>query len=365
MAVIGRGAFQASHSANSSPRSSLRQRLETRNRVAKCGEITLEIRQFATSIGDDHQLSLVELLGRRRALTSSARPLFRPGETAAGLSSVRAQPPAEQEPTTLVVIADRRRELADLERDLATLRDAVTGFEALAQARLGELFAELRRLESATADYSHRLARCVRRSMPRELDDSISRVSTKTRTFNLPPPSEPQLRGRQRGPHVPAATRRWMATEAAEAKRLYIELAKRLHPDLARDDEDRQRRERIMQRVNEAFRLRDLAELRAVHLESIAADPSWADRPVQIVSPGPRRSSSPGRCPGGDPPCARAMRAGSCSGSTPGTNPGIGLHRPAASRRPPYGDRSQRLERMKTSYRRMVDRWRATAVAGS
>ena len=87
-------------------------------------------------------------------------------------------------------------------------------------------------------------------------------------------------RGIPRGPHAPEATRRWLATEAVEAKRLYIELAKRLHPDLARDDDDRQRRERIMQRVNEAFRLRDLPGLRAIHLESIAEDPRWAERPV-------------------------------------------------------------------------------------
>src|ERR671931_72698 len=83
-----------------------------------------------------------------------------PGRNSERADLVKALPPAEQlYQRQLAVIADRRRELADLERDLATLREAVTAFEALAQARLGELFTELRRLESATPDYSHRLAR--------------------------------------------------------------------------------------------------------------------------------------------------------------------------------------------------------------
>ena len=44
---------------------------------------------------------------------------------------VRALPPAEQlYQNHLTTIAERRGALAHLERDLATVRDAVTGFEA-------------------------------------------------------------------------------------------------------------------------------------------------------------------------------------------------------------------------------------------
>jgi hypothetical protein len=282
---------------------------------------------------------------------------------------VRALPPAEQlYQRQLAVIAERRRELADLERDLTTLRDAVTSFEALAQARLGELFAELRRLESATADYSHRLARMRAALDARELDDLD--LEGLDEDDDLQPGAAfgtSATRGRQRGPHVPAATRRWLATEAAEAKRLYIELAKRLHPDLARDDEDRQRRERIMQRVNEAFRLRDLAELRAVHLESIAADPNWADRPVtdrlawaeaelrrlDVALEETRLALA--RLRGGE---LFRLYTRHESGEPVFTD----LRRRVEAR---TTTEAQRLERMKTSYRRMVDRWRATAVAGT
>src|ERR671917_260400 len=66
---------------------------------------------------------------------------------------VRALPPAEQlYQKHLITIGERRRDLSNLERDLVALRDAVTGFEALAQARLGEMFAELRRLGGSPGD---------------------------------------------------------------------------------------------------------------------------------------------------------------------------------------------------------------------
>ena len=95
-----------------------------------------------------------------------------PGGRNGRTEMVRALPPAEQQyQRHLIMIGERRRELAELERDLVALRDAVTGFEALAQARLGELFAELRRLEGATADYSHRVARLRAALDTRELDE--------------------------------------------------------------------------------------------------------------------------------------------------------------------------------------------------
>ena len=194
---------------------------------------------------------------------------------------VRALSPAEQQyQDNLIVIGERRRELAILEQDLVSLRSAVTDFEALAQSRLGELFTELRRLERETADYGNRLNRLRAAMDARADEDLLKGLEEEQELLEEAAFAAAGARARGRGPHAPEATRRWLATEAADTKRLYIDLAKRLHPDLARDDDDRQRRERIMQRVNEAFRLRDLAGLRAVHLESIAEDPNWEARPV-------------------------------------------------------------------------------------
>lgn len=283
---------------------------------------------------------------------------------------VRALPPAEQlYQRHLATIADRRRELAEMERNLSALRDAVTGFEALAQSHLGELFAELRRLEGATADYSHRLARlraALETMEPEELDldgldleeeeELLAQASFAASGGRASPP----------GPHAPAAMRRWLATEAAEAKRLYIDLAKRLHPDLARDDDDRQRRERIMQRVNEAFRMRDIAGLRAIQLESIADDPGWSERPVTD-----RLSWAEEELRRLDVALeeTRLAMARLRSGEL------FRLYSRFESGDPVFGDlqtriearivkENRRLDRMKASYGRLVDRWRKAVVAG-
>jgi hypothetical protein len=281
---------------------------------------------------------------------------------------VRALPPAEQQyQRHLITIGERRRDLAQLERDLVVLRDAVTGFEALAQARLGELFAELRRLEGATADFSHRVARLRAALDTRDLDElDLDELDLEDDDL-LPGASfgASGARGIPRGPHVPAAARRWLATEAAEAKRLYIDLAKRLHPDLARDDEERQRRERVMQRVNEAFRLRDLAGLRAVHLESIAEDPGWAERPVTDRLAWAEEEL---RRLGVALEEARLAMARLRGGEL------FRLYTRYESGEPVFADlririeeriatETRRLDRLKSSYRRLVDRWRKAEVA--
>jgi hypothetical protein len=282
---------------------------------------------------------------------------------------VRALSPAEQQyQRHLLVIGDRRRELAALEQDLQRLREAITEFEALAQARLGQLFAELRRLESATGDYGHRLERLRAALDARVLDElDAEDLAEDEDLAGDPNLGLPGGRGASRRPHAPAATRRWLASEAAEAKRLYIDLAKQLHPDLARDDEERQRRERIMQRVNEAFRLRDLAALRAVYQESIAADPNWAERPVtdrlawaetelrrlEVALEETRLALA--RLRGGE--LFRLLTRYEA-----GEPVFADLQHRVEER---IGSETRRLERMKLSYRRLVDRWRDTAVAQS
>ena len=280
---------------------------------------------------------------------------------------VRALPPAEQlYQEHLIAIGEQRRDLAEIERDLVALRDAVTGFEVMAQSRLGELFADLRRLEGATADYSHRLARLRAALDARDLDElDLDGLDLEDEEELLAQASFAASGGRagQRGPHVPAAARRWLATEATEAKRLYIDLAKRLHPDLARDDKDRQRRERIMQRVNEAFRLRDLAGLRAVQLESIADDPNWAERPVtDRLAWAEEELRRLGVALAEARLAMSRLRGGEL----------FRLYTRYESGEPVFADlrtrietrivtESRRLERMKVSYGRLVDRWRATA----
>lgn len=66
--------------------------------------------------------------------------------------------------------------------------------------------------------------------------------------------------------NLPARQMSSIETEA-EVLRLYRELAKRHHPDLARSSAERERRAELMLRVNVAYRDRDLATLQSIYLE--------------------------------------------------------------------------------------------------
>lgn len=282
-----------------------------------------------------------------------------------GRDLVRALPPAEQQyQRHLLTIGERRRDLAIMERDLATLREAVTGFEALAQTRLGELFVELRRLEGGTADYGHRLERLRAALDARDLEEL--ELDDLELDDELPPLGGAGGR-RPNRPHVPAAARRWLATEAAEAKRLYIELAKRLHPDLARSDDDRQSREHIMQRINEAFRQRDLTALRALHQESLLDDPDWAERSVRERLAWAEAELQRLDVALEEVRLALArLRGGELyrlyTRFEAGDPVFIDLRVRLEERIRIEG---RRLERMKTTYSRMVDQWRKSTAAAS
>src|ERR1700761_6350258 len=55
-----------------------------------------------------------------------------------------------------------------------------------------------------------------------------------------------------------------MVAASPELKRLWIRVLKRVHPDLAVDEQDRRRCERLTQQANDAFARRDEVALRAV-----------------------------------------------------------------------------------------------------
>ena len=67
-------------------------------------------------------------------------------------------------------------------------------------------------------------------------------------------------------------------TPSPELRALYIDLVKKSHPDLGKDDEDRRRRNDFMVRVNQAYEARDEAAIRSLADEwSVGADPADSD----------------------------------------------------------------------------------------
>jgi hypothetical protein len=70
-------------------------------------------------------------------------------------------------------------------------------------------------------------------------------------------------------------TRRLDPESEAEILRIYRELAKRFHPDLARTETERTRRSSLMLRINVAFSDRDLLALQSVAREAESSDPTF------------------------------------------------------------------------------------------
>lgn len=159
-------------------------------------------------------------------------------------------------------LAAIENELAERELDLNTLEAELHAFERRYLRTVGVKYAELDELEAEIAETDARL--------------------------------HPQ----DRRAHEQASQARTQATESAQAagtakeskqpnefkppedlKKLYREIAKRVHPDLASDDKDRKHRTRFMAEVNRAYQDGDAARLQAILAE-------WEGSPEAVKGEG-------------------------------------------------------------------------------
>ena len=130
-------------------------------------------------------------------------------------------------------LATVRASLAERELELADLRAELKSFEGRYLREVGVLYAELDEWEAKIA----------------ELEASLKpSAATKQRAQEA----------RQRADETREATQSETAAAAvfkpsADLRSLFREAAKRLHPDFAKDDTDRQLRTRLMAEANEAY----------------------------------------------------------------------------------------------------------------
>ena len=136
-------------------------------------------------------------------------------------------------------------QLADLELQLCNLRLELSEFESLYCARVGPVYAELDELEALIAER-------IAQKQPNDPEAAEAASAARRQADESQKAVEDALA-------VPVQPKR-----SDSLRDLYRTAAKRLHPDLARDPEDRKIRERLMAEANLAYARGDEAALRAI-----------------------------------------------------------------------------------------------------
>jgi hypothetical protein len=148
-------------------------------------------------------------------------------------------------------------ELAVAENDLKTQRAEVKRLERRIQLRIGRLLEQLARLDDDLDMYHEKIQR-YRSPDPEALESGYLPVDEQyRRVWDVPEKgttaSEPEP---------------FNSTDKKQFKRLYRRLARRYHPDLARDQSEREIRNEQMVALNEAYEAGSLVELVALANES-------------------------------------------------------------------------------------------------
>ncbi|WP_406443810.1 J domain-containing protein [Streptomyces sp. NBC_01613] len=206
------------------------------------------------------------------------------GDGAAGEAQVTPEDGAPR-PEERLERAVRAAEQALIEYEIAveTFRVEVENFSRLHHQKLGPMYARLDELDAEIAE-----ARAARTGDPEDL-----RKADEARARVMPMPGVEELfHGWMDGEGLfPEAVA--MLTDqpvrppqrvrpSDEARKLYRELVRKAHPDLAQDDTERARREEFLTRVNAAYARGDAPLLREL-AEEWAKGPAPAER-------GPSRS---------------------------------------------------------------------------
>jgi hypothetical protein len=179
----------------------------------------------------------------------------------------RAPTPDELELARLQIeLESRRRELERLEVERDALEVGLTRFAADVKARVGDLKDEIRRIRHELDEMRQRIAKL--RSDPAATPADVERDVAEEMAQAEAEMNGEFIYGANGNGRSNLPTRPMSSIETeAEVLRLYRELAKRHHPDLARTPAERERRAELMLRVNVAYRDRDLATLQSIYLE--------------------------------------------------------------------------------------------------
>lgn len=149
----------------------------------------------------------------------------------------------------------RQEELIEAEAYRADQMADVTAFEEEVERRIGRLLDELASLEVEVRNYNQRMARMRNKATFGAAYDNVEEQFR--RTWEKPPPAAVK-------PPVKPPT----AADERQIKKLYRKLARRFHPDLAPNAQQRAYRTEKMAAINDAYAARSLAELVALAEEA-------------------------------------------------------------------------------------------------
>jgi hypothetical protein len=149
-------------------------------------------------------------------------------------------------------------EIENAEAELINLEEDLRAFEFEFEANVGYLVEQLTQLEAEVNDYLQRI-KILRTEKTfgegyRTVEDQYNT------TWNIPR----QETAKKQPPKPPPLT-------AARLKKLYRDLARRYHPDLAVDEADRAYRTAKMTAINDAYKAGSLVEMMALAEEKEAA----------------------------------------------------------------------------------------------
>lgn len=192
------------------------------------------------------------------------------GQSQAGQPGDPGAQGADERPEARLERAVRVAEQALIEFEIAveTFRVEVENFSRLHHQKLGPMYARLDELDARIAE-----ARAARTGDPEDL-----RRAQEARAAVLPMPGVDELFHDWIDADGLSPEASAMLTDrpvqppkrvrpAEEARRLYRELVRKAHPDLAREEDERKRREEFLTRVNAAYARGDEALLRELSTE--------------------------------------------------------------------------------------------------
>jgi len=157
-------------------------------------------------------------------------------------------------------LADLEDKLGEKELELATFRAELNAFEAMYMRIVGVKYAELDEIEA-------RIAEAKLQKKPS--DKTVQEKATQARAQ--------ANESREATGQVEETFEKFIPS--ATLKKLYREVAKRIHPDLAEDDSERLKREELMAKANRAYQEGDTEKLRAILSE-------WEDSPESVKGKG-------------------------------------------------------------------------------